>query len=182
MSVRPYEPRDRERVRRICIETAPHMPTPTEEARQILLTTYCDYYIEREPDSCFVLTDEADEAAGYILCAKNAERWARLLREEYLPRLSPAGQAVCLGSTELPLRFKDSYPAHLHIDILPSHQGKGLGRALLAALIAHLREAEIPGLMLGVDPKNANAIKFYEKHGFISLAATPQAIAMGLRL
>jgi GNAT superfamily N-acetyltransferase len=58
------------------------------------------------------------------------------------------------------------YPAHLHVDLLPEAQGRGLGRALMADLMAALAAAGARGVHLGVDPRNRSAIAFYEHLGF----------------
>jgi ribosomal protein S18 acetylase RimI-like enzyme len=58
------------------------------------------------------------------------------------------------------------HPAHLHIDMLPRLQGRGLGRSLLDHLFAGLRSAGADAVHLGVSPENTNAIAFYERLGF----------------
>ena len=70
MRIRPYEEKDRENVRHVCIVTA-GCADKSEDEKQFILTLYCDYYIEKEPDNCFVIADDEDNAVGYILCAEN---------------------------------------------------------------------------------------------------------------
>ena len=55
------------------------------------------------------------------------------------------------------------FPAHLHIDILANLQGKGAGKALMKRLFEHLKKNSVPGVHLGVDGANENAIGFYKK-------------------
>lgn len=50
--------------------------------------------------------------------------------------------------------------------ILPAQQGKGLGRAAIAALEAHLAAQGITRLRLRVAPGNARALHLYEASGF----------------
>ena len=59
-----------------------------------------------------------------------------------------------------------THPAHLHIDLLPRFQGRGLGRRLLDHLFEGLRAAGADAVHLGVSPENTNAIAFYEHLGF----------------
>ena len=58
------------------------------------------------------------------------------------------------------------YPAHLHIDLLPRLQGRGVGRRLVDTLLDALRRRGVPGVHLGVDAANTRAIGFYEHVGF----------------
>ena len=61
------------------------------------------------------------------------------------------------------------YPAHLHIDLLPPWQGKGWGRALIAAFLDGLRAAGVPRVHLGMAEQNAAARIFYDRLGFVEL-------------
>jgi ribosomal protein S18 acetylase RimI-like enzyme len=70
----------------------------------------------------------------------------------------------------------------LHIDLQERAQGTGLGRLLIERLLGELRERAVPGVHLGVDVTNANAIGFYRHLGFRELDAEPGALIMGLRL
>lgn len=60
------------------------------------------------------------------------------------------------------------------IAVLPEHQGKGVGRALLEAVFAWCREKQVAELHLEVRVSNTNAITLYERAGF-----TPQGIRPG---
>ncbi len=56
------------------------------------------------------------------------------------------------------------------IGVSPSHQGRGLGRVLLAALLAHERGRGAEQLFLEVRVDNELAIAMYERAGFERLA------------
>ena len=81
-------------------------------------------------------------------------------------------------------RFDDAlvgrYPAHLHIDLLPETQGKGLGRALIETLFAELRRRGVRGLHLGMDPANSGAAAFYERIGLVRLAESADGLTYGI--
>ncbi len=83
----------------------------------------------------------------------------------------------------LPEAFR-SYPSHLHIDLLPTSQGRGHGRALMERLLEALRRDGSAGVHLGVAEANARAIGFYEHLGFIPLGEGQdgRAVWMGKRL
>jgi ribosomal protein S18 acetylase RimI-like enzyme len=65
------------------------------------------------------------------------------------------------------------FPAHLHIDLVPEAQGRGLGRRLMDTLREALVHQGAPGLHLGYDPANSSARAFYDRLGFHELP-TPQ--------
>ena len=184
-TIRPYQPKDFDNVQHICIETGPPKAKRGEnQARATLLATYCDYYVEREPQNCFVIADENDEAVGYIICAENYWKYYEAFMRNYAPRTKgflPYHRVECLASAWLP-RFLKKYPAHLHINILPSHQRMGLGSKLMDTLTAHLREKGVPGVMLGVGADNKKGRNFYNKYGFKTLLRVPFSVIMGLEL
>ena len=81
-----------------------------------------------------------------------------------------------------PAELAVTYPAHLHIDLMPQVRGLGLGRTLIDQLLSELRERGVRGVHLGVDVANRNGIGFYEHLGFREVAREPGGLLMGLRL
>lgn len=184
-AIRNYEPKDKERVRMVCIQTGPAAALQEGAARTVLLATYCDYYIECEPHNCFVIADDNDEAVGYIICAENYWRYRERFLRDYAPRtkgFSLHQRIECLGAAYLPKWFCKKYPAHLHIDILDEYQRQGLGSKLMDTLTRHLRAKGIPGVMLGVSSKNEKGRNFYNKYGFKKVLQIPFSVVMGLEL
>jgi len=186
ITIRPYQEKDRDNVRIVCMQTA-NFPNDTQPGPQHtkLLTTYCDYYIERQPQHCFVAANEHDEAVGYILCAP--DYWA--YREEYLRDYAPRSKGLpfvqrfeCVAAAKMPRLFWRNYPAHLHIDILDAYQRMGVGHRLMDALTAHLRELGVPAVMLGVSPTNKKGCSFYKKYGFHKVRRLPFTLVLGLKM
>lgn len=166
--VRKYLEKDKENLRRICVETS-SFPTGSETQRNFLYYLYNDYYSECEGENCFVFTDENDEAVGYILCAEDFDRFYGEMKKTYLPRLLNLGRRyymTSLGEIFVHRIFRKEYPAHLHIDILPAYQGVGAGTQLVGALKTHLKEKNCRGIMLSAGSSNKKAISFYKKNGF----------------
>ena len=57
--------------------------------------------------------------------------------------------------------------AHLEtLSVVPEHRGEGVGTALLQAVREHLVGGDVRELTLGVIAGNADALRFYERHGF----------------
>lgn len=184
MTIRPYEKKDREAVRYVCLNS--DGPCDLREASQhFILTTYCDYYIEREPCNCFVATDDTDRAIGYIICAEDFDSFMKVFMAEYLPRIPEEEELLRFYAKTSALvqeKFKKDYPAHFHIDILPDYQKKGLGRRLTDTLITHLRNKNVPGIILSVGTGNEGGKAFYEKYGFSHLASFPEGEAYAISL
>lgn len=63
--------------------------------------------------------------------------------------------------------------------VAPEALGLGLGRELLAALVAHARETGLQSLVLTVTEGNAPAQRLYEGAGFRSFGVEPDAIRVG---
>ncbi len=172
ISVRKYNPKDRENILKICIETS-GLPTETEKDKAFLNLMYNDYYAAVEGENCFVAVNEADEAVGYILCAENYSKYSYTFRNLYLPEIKKLGfkyYSMAISEMAVHSLFKKAYPAHLHIDILPVCQGQGTGTELVNALKAHLKNKGVKGLMLSCGMGNKRAIKFYKKNQFRKLA------------
>ncbi|MCL2107057.1 MAG: GNAT family N-acetyltransferase [Oscillospiraceae bacterium] len=185
-TIRPCQTKDQANMQKVCIATGPEEARRKDGPRRLmLLTTYCDYYVEREPQNCFVIADDNDEAVGYILCAQDYWKYFERFMKDYVPRSKklPLPQRVeCRGAAWIPRLFVKKYPAHLHIDILPEYQRMGLGTQLMDTLTAHLRAKGIPGVMLGVAADNEKGRNFYKKYGFKQLLRIPMSVVMGLEL
>ncbi len=172
ITIRKYEPKDRENLFKICVETS-SLSTESEKDLDFLNLMYNDYYAAVEGENCFVAADENDEAVGYILCAENFDKYYKTFKGLYIPLIKKLGLKyyfMAMGEISVHRLFKNKYPAHLHIDILPLCQGKGTGSALVAELKKHLKEKGINSIMLSCGMGNKKAIKFYEKNGFKKIA------------
>lgn len=124
---------------------------------------------------------------GYILCAPNTAEFVNRYKDKFVQIIEgagiarpeaatdEAGQVVWLRKTVyapenlLHTNYPNllgRYPAHLHIDILPSHQGQRWGPKLMDALFTKLRDANVPGVHLGMAAANEGAGRFYARYGF----------------
>ncbi len=182
-TIRSFQPKDRDNVRNICLVNADN--PKTQRQQNFILYTYCDYYLEVEPENCFVAVNEKDEAIGYTYCAENYAKYQERFNEIFLPKLKTLGHfkwKSSLASYRLHAKYAEEYPAHLHIDILDDYQRKGLGSKLMDTLIEHLKAKKIPGLMLTVGGTNTQGINFYKKYGFEVLEKGTGDVAMGIKL
>jgi len=184
-TIRNYRAEDKENVRRVCLHAKPGEAVELSAARAASLATFCDYYIECEPQNCFVAVDSNDEAIGCIWCAEDYRRYYERFAGKYLPAMKGLPRLTRMnywGAAWTPRFFAKNYPAHLHIDVLQAYQRQGLGSLLMDALTAHLRAKGVPGVMLVVSATNEKGMSFYRKYGFGQVTRIARSVVMGLRL
>jgi ribosomal protein S18 acetylase RimI-like enzyme len=189
LSIRPYRPDDWEDLYEICVRTGDNgadasslYPDP-----RILPDIFVGPYLALEPELAFVVADqEKDQALGYILGTADTRRFVARYREEWLPKVvdrhpDDGGRGSELRCPEQMLGpVADAYPAHLHIDLMPCAQGRGLGRRLMDTYLAALRERGVDAVHLAMGAANAPARAFYDRLGFTELARpTPGLVVMG---
>jgi N-acetylglutamate synthase-like GNAT family acetyltransferase len=102
----------------------------------------------------------------------------------YLEQILALGgyEERALGEMAFYERFKDEYPAHLHIDILEAYTGSGNGKALIARALETMRADGVKGVILGVAKANERACRFYQACGFRILEEDDRGYAMGMSL
>lgn len=172
-------------MRRICLLTADsgRDATGLYATDELMPDLFCEPYLRFFPELAFVLADD-NNPVGYVIAAGDTSDYARryraewipLLAERYPPLVAPPSTptehllAGCHFAPEKLVRpeFAD-FPAHLHIDVLPSHQGNGHGRRLVATLIDALRDGGIPGIHITMLTSNTGARAFYARMGFAEI-------------
>jgi len=181
VTIKKYNNKYKEDVRNVCINSSTSFLSK-KMFHKSLLTVFCDYYIEKEGDSCFIAVDN-DKAVGYVLCAKNYNIWKKDFENNYLNKTkNPLTKGLGKATIEDLASFSDEYPAHLHIDIDTGYRGQKLGTKLIQYLVSYLKEINVKGLMLCVARDNANAIGFYKKQGFELLKEGKQELYFGMKL
>ena len=74
--------------------------------------------------------------------------------------------------------FVDEHTPELAIAVVPSARGKGIGSALLDALLGRARSDGYPAISLSVDCNNAGAIELYARHGFTRVGEDEDSLTM----
>jgi len=185
--VRAAHLRDLPGVYRVCHETG----GPGDGQNPDLLGhVYAGPYVIAPRTIAHVVADELG-VSGYVLGCEDTrqfeawceQNWWPALREQYPPDAALPVDAEMVQLLHSPPRSPDTvvaeYPAHLHIDLLPRTQGHGYGRTLIEQLCAELAARGAAGVHLGVGTDNANAIRFYEHLGFLTLEEHPEVRWMG---
>lgn len=167
--IRKYKTLDREACRKICIETAAPSRVKTEKQRKALVTVYSDSYVDFEENTCFVAQDDNGEVVGYILCAPDTKKYCRhALKNHIIPlfKISPTAALTAMAEFAAFCVLSNKRPAHMHIDILASHQRMGIGTQLVNTLLSQLKADGVPSLFLITDTGNTKGPAFYNKYGF----------------
>lgn len=202
--VRPYRITDRDAVAEICVRTgAAGADARGVYSSDLLIPDVSALpYVDHSPDLAWVVEHEG-RAAGYIIGVADtrsfADWWAREWTPGFVARHPGPGPATGRepSHTEVQL-LRDgtdpqrmvrglrhgeltTYPAHLHINLLPVLQRRGLGSRLLDTFRAVLAERNVPGVHLGYAAENTAARAFYDRYGFTELpSSTPQAPLLGI--
>lgn len=192
----PDRPGEKDEVYDVCVRTA----DAGGDARGLLSVddlwgdVFAGPYLALEPDLAFVLDDGA-RVVGYVLGTADTARWAAEHRARWLPTVahryrSPAAPGAprtreadlvdLLHHPEHNVRPElAAYPAHLHVDVLPEHQGAGHGRRLIETFCGALAGRGVPAVHLGVSPANVRALGFYARLGFTELVREDDVVYLG---
>jgi ribosomal protein S18 acetylase RimI-like enzyme len=182
MGIRRAVPRDRDALYDICVRTgdAGEDARPLYRNPELLGEIWVGPYLVLAPDLAFVADDD-NGVVGYVLGAADTvafeaaceQRWWPALRARYPDPLDDApvtadGQLIHRIHHPPPTAASvvDEYPAHLHVDILPRGQARGIGRRLMTRLFDALVGQGVVGVHLGVDARNTRAVGFYTHLGF----------------
>ena len=154
-------------------------------------------YLKLEPQLAFVLEDPQG-VCGYALGALDSKKYYEAYQTRWLPDLQarypePTGQPAHWTRTQhvyheyyhpdiFLLDPYERYPSHLHIDLLPKAQGRGLGREMMNVLLGELAARGSPGVHLGMAATNARAERFYRELGFHELARIAGVLYLGKQL
>ncbi|GAB7191902.1 N-acetyltransferase [Kineococcus sp. NUM-3379] len=183
-TVRPYRPGDLPAVYDICVRTA----AAGGDARgrystdDLMPDLFAGPYVTAEPELAFVL-DVGGRAVGYVLGTADTAGFVRWYRDVWIPRLdgkypvppspprTPEEEMVALHHRPERMLVPElaAYPAHLHIDLLPEHQGRGHGRVLIGTFLAALARAGVGAVHLGMVSTNTGARAFYDRMGFTEI-------------
>ena len=183
-AVRPLVASDEEAVYRICLRTGADGGDASGlyADPRLLGHIYAGPYVRLAPEYGFVVEDE-EGVGGYILGtadtlafeARLEVDWWPALRRRYPPpekarRSAWTADEMRIWQIHHPWRTPEAmarpFPAHLHIDLLPRLQGRGLGSVLMAKWRELMRSRGVNAAHLGVSLANKRAIRFYEKEGW----------------
>lgn len=189
ITIRKYEPKDRESIRKIFNDTA-FFGAPIEtyfSDRAFFADFFTLYYTDYEQESVFVAEDiNRREVVGYLTGCINTVHMKEFFYPKASLKLLPGlfrktvifdkkSLSYLIGLLRSGIKGENSqdkffdynrFPSHLHMNIRFEYRDQGIGSRLIQAFFAYLREKNVYGVHLGVFSVNEEAIKFYKKYGF----------------
>ena len=144
-------------------------------------------YLAFEPELSLILEDEQG-ICGYAFGAFDSHAFYARYEQEWRPNLcarypEPKGDPTKWSRVQQihhvyhhPEYFcpdpYETYPSHLHIDLLPRAQRLGYGRRMMEQVMEKLRQRGSPGAHLCLSGFNLPAFAFYQRLGFHELVRT----------
>jgi ribosomal protein S18 acetylase RimI-like enzyme len=187
VNLRPLQPRDIDALYAISLATGLAGGDASSLYRdgKLMGHIYSAPYASLQPDLCLVAEDEAG-VAGFVVGAADTFAWEGRLEREWWPRLReqyPAPDqarmaewshdqrrvAMIYDPKPVPAVIVQSYPSHLHINLLPRLQGRGTGSRMFAAWLAIAAARAIGPMHVGVNRLNTRAVSFWCRLGFVEL-------------
>ncbi len=111
------------------------------------------------PDYLDAFSDAERGAAWHELLAAQPDQFVYVAA-------TPAGEVVGYACCDPDGNSDPAYPAELTtMHILPAYRNRGIGRRLVAAVVAHLQAQGATALMLWTLAPNTGARRFYERLG-----------------
>ncbi|MDP1626698.1 MULTISPECIES: GNAT family N-acetyltransferase [Alphaproteobacteria] len=185
--IRPFQPSDLDALYAIALATgdAGQDASALYEDPQLVGHIYAAPYALLEPQCAFVVEDEQG-VGGYIVGTADTRRFEARLEAEWWPKLrerypAPESKTPTAWTADeqrawlihnpfvTPERIVASYPAHLHINLLPRLQGRELGRRAIRRFLGAVGEAGARGIHLGCSMANTRALRFYDAYGFTEI-------------
>ena len=197
--IRPYREEDNASVYEVCLRTGDggNDATHLYDDPRALGNIYAGPYVTMEPELAFVLEDNQG-VCGYVLGAPDSKSFFRAYEREWLPVLrgrhpEPTGDPANWSQTQKVYHEyyhpeihvpepHDLYPSHVHIDLLPRAQGRGMGAKMMEAELSALIKLGSPGVHLGVAVSNHRADRFYRKLGFHELIRVKDSLYLARKL
>lgn len=129
------------------------------------------------------MVEDAEGVGGYILGAPDTRRFEAALEAKWWPPLrtryaDPPRDTRGNWTRDqwrawqihhpfvTPAWLAEPFPSHLHIDLLPRLQGRGVGRRMIDRWLDTVRALGSTGAHLGVGPANSRAAGFYRAYGW----------------
>lgn len=152
-------------------------------------------YATLEPSLVLLWMDQ-EGVAGLVLGTLDTAAWEARLEREWWPALRnkyeevdhvPAQQRtpdqrrmhMIHHPTPTPKSVVSTSPAHLHLNLLPRAQGKGIGKMLLNAWLERASKLGADAVHVGVNRHNSRAVRFWCAAGFTRLHEHERTVWLG---
>ncbi len=139
-------------VRGIFFETSSKKIFTDEAQKEAFFRCWTDYYLSKNYSGSLLIAQQNNKILGYLMGCFNSQTAQVYFNSR-------------IASYNLFANLFSKYPAHLHINLTPLSQGKGVGTKLLQHFFKTLIKNNINGVHIVTAPESKN-INFYKKNGF----------------
>lgn len=159
--------------------------SPLYADRRLIGHIYVAPYLLLAPALAFVV-DDRDGVVGFAVGTADTIAWESRLEREWWPplreryadpssippdhRTADQRRAFMIHHPTLtPSPVVDRFPAHLHMNLLPRAQRRGVGANLLGVWLKAVSAHGAQATHVGVNRANARGCRFWAKQGFVEL-------------
>ena len=187
--VRPYQPADREAVRRICADTG-FMGNPIDAIftdREVFANFFTRYYTDYEPDSALVAEDaDTGQVVGYLLgCMRyRYQAWKQIelmvlrtipkvIWRYVLGRYNKESRRFLYWVVFRSIRETPPAPrrsAHFHINLLPAYRNGSAGRDLAFTFFDMANHRGVRRIYGQIQTRDHRRNGFWTRFGFRELS------------
>ncbi len=148
---------------------------------------YAAPYLTLCLEHCFVAEDD-EGVGGYIVGTPDTRAFEVRLEQDWWPALRgryppPEGEPKSWDADQrrcsmihnprcAPDEVVRAYPGHLHMNLLPRLQGRGLGPALLGLWLSNAQARGCRAVHIATSATNPRALYFWTAHGFAEVLQT----------
>jgi len=187
ITLRPVEPGDLEALYHIALATglAGGDASHIHKDPKLIGHIYAGPYAVLAPDLALVAIDD-EGVAGYIVGADDTPAWDDRLERDWWPGLRGRLQQpdyenrahwsaderriwMIFHPWRTPGEVHQNHRAHLHMNILPRLQRRGVGAKLLDAWLEAAAARGVEGVHIGVNRANAGGLAFWLARGFTEI-------------
>ena len=195
MILRPYRSGDADALYAISLATADAGGDASHlyHDKRLVGAIYSAPYAALDPDLVVVAAD-AEGVGGFVLGTVDTVSWEERLERSWWPQLrqqyaapdpelrngwSPDQRRMSMihNPERVPAQIAQEFPAHLHLNLTPRLQGRGVGTRLFRAWLQLAGARGASAMHVGINRANTRAIVFWAKVGFRSI--TPLALSEG---
>jgi len=181
--IRPAAPSDLHAVYDICLKTgdAGRDATDQYDDPDLIGHVYAGPYVVMDGLISFVAEDD-EGILGYAVGAADTRGFEEQLERDWWPFVrqnypEPTGDPTSWTMDQrriwsihhpavVPEEIVQDYPAHIHMNLLPRAQGRGIGSRLLDAWLNEAQRQGVSSVHAGVSAVNEAGLAFWTARGF----------------
>ena len=146
---------------------------------------YAAPYAVLTPERTWVAVDE-EGVCGYVVGADDTQAWEDQLEEEWWPALrqtyaNPDDERRDLWTADdrrirtifsperTPAHVTVPFPAHVHLNLLPRMQRKGVGTSLLDLWLSMAAGRGVEAVHVAVNRRNVGGLHFWRRQGCVEI-------------